>query len=323
MAEGLLGEAEVAALVAAAREGTLPAAPEVRQGRRRRVRDIDFSRPTKFTQDQERRLGRAHEGFCRMASARLSAELRLAIELELIGMDQLTWSTAVAEIPEPSIFAIVETEPLATRVLMSAELPLVVRLIDRLLGGPGVGKPRPTGLTEIELALTRRIFSTLLEQLSPTWDEALDLRLSVLEVETKAMNVNLAPPSEPTLRLTIEAKLERYSSTLALTIPYRSIEPRVTSLGGALFGEAAPDPLAALAVRAALATVDVELRAEAASTELDLEEVLALRPGSVVSLGAPAGATLYVDSIPLYRVRPGRTGARRAVEVLERLEGAS
>ena len=316
----VLSSDQVAALVAAAREGAVASGSDARK-RRRRVREIDFSRPTKFTQEQQRRLERAHEAFCRMAGTRLSAELRLPIELSVIGIDQLTWSSAISDLPEPSISAILETEPLGTRVLLSAELALMARLIDRLLGGEGVNKPRPGELTEIELALARRLFATLLDQLSVTWDEVANIRLSLLELESKATNVHLAPPSEPTLRLTIEVKLDRFSSTLALTVPYRAIEPIAGRLAGGQFGEVAPDPASREAIRHAITAVEVELRAEAANVELSVDEVLALEAGSVVRLGSATGATLYVGEVPLYRVRPGRNGSRRAIEVLERLEG--
>ena len=52
------------------------------EGRRpRRVRDVDFSRPTKFTPDQQRRFERAHESFCRGSSTRLSTELRNPLQI--------------------------------------------------------------------------------------------------------------------------------------------------------------------------------------------------------------------------------------------------
>ena len=43
---------------------------------KRRVQAVDFTRPTKFSSDQERRIKRAMEIFCRTATSRLSAELR-------------------------------------------------------------------------------------------------------------------------------------------------------------------------------------------------------------------------------------------------------
>ena len=62
------------------------------------MRAVDFTRPTKFTADQERRLKRSLEAFCRTASTRLSAELRVPLELEVINASQLTWANAHAQV---------------------------------------------------------------------------------------------------------------------------------------------------------------------------------------------------------------------------------
>ena len=95
----------IAALVEAAKEGRLPEEPRNEPRRQRRMRTVDFTRPTKFTADQVRRIKRALETFCRTASGRLSAELRMPLELEVINVTQLTWSNAHAQVPSNSIIA--------------------------------------------------------------------------------------------------------------------------------------------------------------------------------------------------------------------------
>ena len=57
-----------------------------------------LTRPTKFTADQERRLRRTLEAFCRTASTRISAGLRVPLELELLTSTQLTWANAHAQV---------------------------------------------------------------------------------------------------------------------------------------------------------------------------------------------------------------------------------
>jgi flagellar motor switch protein FliM len=72
-----------------------------------------------------------------------------------------------------------------------------------------------------------------------------------------------------------------------------------------------------MSVRQALGGVKVPVRAEVASVHLPIEAVLALKPGDVLPLQAPAdaGVTLYADKVPVHRGRPGRSGARRAVQI--------
>ena len=78
------------------------------------------------------------------------------------------------------------------------------------------------------------------------------------------------------------------------------------------------DPRSAAAVRAGLREVDVDLRAEVGETHLALDDVLALRPGDVIKFDAMAGddTAVYADGVPVHRARAGRSGARRAIQIL-------
>lgn len=320
----VLSNDQIAALVEAAREGQLPEAkPPAPTRRPKRVREVDFTRPTKFTQDQQRRISRGHEAFCRAASTQLSAEFRSTVQLEVINTDQQTWSAAVNEIPQPSLFGIVSTQTGAP-LLLTIEQRAVTTMIEWLLGGATSAKPIDRDLTEIELTLAMRIFGTVVAQLSRTWQEILNTDLALSTVETQQSNIQLAPSSEPTLAITIELEIERISATLSLLVPHRSIETALEQLTSGHYGDHADveaDAETEELVRAALRGVDVEVRAEIGSTDLTVDEVLALQPGDVLKLGpAAAGGTLYADAVPIHRTRPGRSGTRRAVEIMERID---
>ena len=323
----LLSEDQIAALVEAARSGDVPDRPAPdRPVRGRRVREIDFSRPTKFTQEQQRRFERSHETFCRGAASQLSAELRTPIELELINIAQLTWANAVSEVPVASTYGIVVALPIQTRIMLSIEQSAIVRLLERMLGGVSQSKPLLREPTDIEMVLTRRLFASILGLLSPTWHELMGITFEIEALETQVSAVNIAPPSEPTLSLTIEVSIEGASSTISLIVPYGSIASVASKMPSGQYGEYArgfeADAETAAAVRSALAGVEVELRAEVASAELTIDDVLALKAGDVVQLrgSVATGVTLCADAVPIHRARPGRIGSRRAVEILERLE---
>ena len=321
MSGDVLSNDQVAALVAAAQEGSIPDRAEPRQRRSRRVRTVDFTRPTKFTKDQQRRLELAHDTFCQTASTRLSAEMRVPMKLEVIDIAQLTWTNALGEVPDPSVSAIVELEPHRTRMLMTIELSLVLALVERVLGGP-VGKRVPgRKLSDIDRALAGHIFEQLLDQLSVTWSDLAETRLKLVDLEMQPETVQLAPLSEPTLCLSMEARLDRDSSTVTMLIPYRAVDPVADLLGADAYDEQVDDADSTDRMHRAMRGVDVQLRAEVAAMPLAAEDVLGLKSGDVLRFGRPAesGVTLFADETPVYRARPGRHGNRRAVQVVERL----
>lgn len=294
-----------------------------RPGRRPRwLRTVDFSRPTKFTTDQERRLTRATEAFCRTAATRLSAE-RVPLELELLDCSQHTWMNAHAQVPADSVVALVDLDGPGTRIVLSAETALLLAALDAVLGGSADRAPRERKLTDIDLVLIRRIFDALVDALSGVFADHTGVRLAVDTVDASGETAYVEQPSEPTLALTMEARLGRTSTTLVLLLPYTAVEPVLARFSGRDDGaDATRDPLSADAVRAGVSRVDITVRAEVADRRMSIAEVLALQPGDVVRLGAPAGSevTLFAEDVPVHRARPGRSGNRRAVQVVPSAE---
>ena len=322
MSESLTPE-QIAALVEAAKQGELQDdAPAQAQRRSPRLRTVNFARPTKFTSDQERRLSRSLESFCRTASTRLSAELRVPIELEVIASTQLTFSTAQSQLPASSVCAVLEINPIGTRMLMSAELSFVLCALEALLGAAPDHAPKERRLTEIDWALSRRLFQTMLSQLSLIWLDVADVELGLGALEGTTENAQVAPFSEPTLSLTIEARIARTSSTLSLLVPYCAIAPVAAAFSQRDGANPSGSEDAAEAVDAALRGVEITMRAEVSDTRMTVQDVLALKPGDVVRLDGQAarGITLYADQVPVHRARPGRNGRKRAVQVLGPVE---
>jgi flagellar motor switch protein FliM len=311
----------VAALVDAAREGRLPEEAPTQQ-RRRRMRAVDFTRPSKFTPEQERRLRRALEAFCRTASTRLSAELRAPLELEVLASTQLTWGNAHGQLPGDAIGAFVETRPAGTRMLLSTEQALLVGAIELLLGGSHASEGRQRRFTDIDWALARHFLDRMLAQLSVVWADLAGLELELGLMDMQLEMGQMAPVSEPTLALTMEARLDGTSSALSLLLPWSAVEPVADRFSARDDAAGAMGEEQVASVRRAVGRVEMTVRAEVAAVELPIEQVLALQPGDVVRLDAPAsgGVTLFADEVPVHRARPGRSGGRRAVQVVERLD---
>jgi len=323
MSGQVLSPDAIAALVDAAKEGRLPEEAGPDRSRQRRMRTVDFTRPTKFTAEQERRIKRALDTFCRTASTRLSAELRMSLELEVISVNQLTWSNAHGQVPARSIACTVDVAPLGTRMLLSTEMNLLLSAIELLLGGSGTTVPRERRLTDIDWALARHFLDRVLAQLSVVFADLAELELSANALDMHVDTAQTAPVSEPTLAFTIEARMDRESATIALLLPHAAIAPVIDRLTAREDGDAVGDAHTADAVRSAVGRVEMTVRAEVASVELPIEEVLALRPGDVLRLDgrADAGVTIYAGDVPVHRGMPGRSGGRRAVQVTHRLEG--
>src|SRR6059058_2664493 len=273
--------------------GALPAdqpfTPRLDYGpRQSRVQEIDFRRPTKFARDLVRRLEHAHESFCRTASSGLSAELRTSLEMSVAGSEQLPYGTAMAETHPDSLLAVLDVSPLETELAMVIEMPLALRLVDRLLGGGG--KPREGSadtLTDLEVVILRRAMTSLVEPLSATWLDLADVHFTIASMQTSPMTFQLVPPSEPVLMMHLEARLDGLVSPMIMCLPYSSVEAIVDKLEHRHFEGHVADTSVASKVHAAISGIDVELRVEAGAVELKASDVLGLGVGDVVRLRRP------------------------------------
>lgn len=282
-----------------------------------RVRSVDFSRPAKFSADQQRRITRATEFFCQTASTRLGSELRHAIELEVVASDQLTWSATQARVPPTSLQAVLELDPIGTRMLLTLEQAFVLVGVECLLGGIPDRPAEGRRLSEIDWALARALIASIVQPLSLSWQELAGVTMRPGEVGSGEAT-QLVSVSEPTFSLTIEARLNRETYSLGLLIPWAAVEPIENAVGGIERQEddsrAGSEPM-----RSPMSAVPVTLRAEVGSAELLVQEILGLRPGSVIGFEAAAedGVEVYVDQVPLAHAQPGRHGAQRAVQLYE------
>ncbi|MFT3865973.1 MAG: FliM/FliN family flagellar motor switch protein [Solirubrobacterales bacterium] len=287
------------------------------------MKTIDFTRPTKFTPDHERRLQRALTAFCRTSSTRLSAELRLPIELDVVETTQLTWANAHERLAASTLCGVVELRPAGTQFLFGADSGLMLTWIESLLSGAPDEPPPDRRLTEIDLALARRLFDDMLGQMNVVWHDLTGTELALTGIDSQLETAGIAPVSEPTLELAMRAKMLGREFALTMLLPHRAIAPVEDQiLGRRGGGEEAQDPITGLRLREAMAGIEVAVRAEIAGPQISAGEVLGLAPGATLRLGGRVeeGLALCVEGVRVMKAKPGRSGSRRAVRVLEALE---
>jgi len=181
-----------------------------------------------------------------------------------------------------------------------------------------VRPPKERRFSEIDWALTRRMLESIVHQLSLVWQDLGGVELSAGEIEVHHDGSQVASVSEPTYVVVIETRISKQSSALELLIPWVAIEPVAARIAGRERrrhdNETDDSPGA---IEMALAEAPVTLRAEVAAVDMAVQEILALRPGSIVSFGTPAdeGVSLYAENVKIARAHPGSNGPRRAIQI--------
>jgi flagellar motor switch protein FliM len=304
----VLAQDRISELVEAAKASATPRRPA-------RVRTVDFSRPTKFGVDHQRRLNQATETFCQAANTRLSGELRCPVELEALGTAQLTWSATQSQIAPRSLMAVIELQPIGTKILLTVEQSFVLVCLECMLGGAPERPARERRLSEIDRTLAKNLFGSIISLLSTTWTDLAGVTMHSDELDAHDIS-KVASVSEPTHSTQIEVRLNQQSYSIGLLVPWASIEPIERLISGHEEEvQAISQPGSPMNDR--MAAVPVTVRAEAGHATMAVRDILALTPGSIISFGRAAadGVELYADSVPIALGRAGRTGPTRAVQL--------
>jgi flagellar motor switch protein FliM len=310
-----LDETQIEALFAGENDDNRTVAPPPTT-RRRHIRTVDFSRPSTFSKEQERRLRRAHEVFCRSASTAISGEARTPVDFEVLDVRQLTWSNAVRETEHNAIYAVTRIGgPNGSHVVMALERIFVLTLIDRMCGGADSVPAQERKLSDIDMVLTEGVMRALVDQLSVVWAQWFDVRLSFEQLEIDTRGIQVAQLAEPTVVVTIECWFAKNTFLLTLMLPEAAVREASATFLAREAAARVEDPVAAQAMRRALGSIAIELRARVGSVELSADELLALCEGDVIRLGPATGVTLYADDVAVHRGRPGRDRGKRAVQI--------
>jgi flagellar motor switch protein FliM len=187
-----------------------------------------------------------------------------------------------------------------------------------LAGALGDRKARPAParsdtrgeLTGVERMVLRYLLSIFAEAMHVSWADVLPFRPEVLRFESDARMATIAPATDVAILCPFELG-GTINGRLLLVLPYAAVEPAKKLLSSPPRLGAAGDGdvrfSAALAQEIELA--EVELRVEIGRKTLYLSELIALEPGSILTLdrGETSPLSVFVEG------RPKMTGMPRVV----------
>lgn len=308
----LLSSDELNDLLTAVSEGQVEAAPGAGSGRQMVIRPCDFRRRGRLTRGQGRALEKVTEQAAAGISNSLGQTLHTPVEANVVALEPATYQEFNSSLPDPVCLQLFRLEPQGHSGLFSFEIPLALAFIDRLLGGEGQVLAQSKPLTAIEQAVIAPLFHAVCQKLGAAWDGFAQVRFRPAEIATRPRQVQILPPQEPVLQITLTISNEASVGDMNLCLPVEAI--------GALIPPAHArdqegDPQQAL--RRAIAAAPVRLSAELGRANITIHDLLSLQPGQVIRLDSRPGRplTIAVERRPYFAGEPGRSGGRRAVQV--------
>ncbi len=294
----------------------------------RQVRVYDFARPDKFSKDHLRSLNVIHGKHGASFSAALSALLRVATQVELLALDQLTYREYCASVPNGTMFAEVSLEPLTSNAIFEFNPLFASMCVDLLAGAPSV-TDNPVGeleITEVDKAVMRPVVELALKKYVEAWASCIELKPEVISLMTESNTRQILLPAEAVLVCAYEVTVGETESMISICIPASAVEsvlPALT-LGRTLNSSSRRADATNEALRKSFDYVNVDCFALLGQTSLSLEEVVNIEVGDLVRLPTRAGGEVevWVENVPTFAGTLGVSNRKLAIRVTKSLEKA-
>lgn len=281
----------------------------------------DFKHPNRVSKDQLRTLQTIHETFAKTFNAYLAVRLRTIVDINLISVDQLQYSEFILSISDPSCIYIFRVEELNGVAILELSPNLVLYIVDRLFGGKGSASDEARPITTIEQTIMKKIVEKAMENLSTAWQQVAPLTFILEGFESNPDVVQIAPPGETVITISLEIKIQDTSSLMNICFPYLILEDIISKLNVQHFISMSKKDVSDEQVQ----IIDERLRLSSlpivaflGRTEIAVQDLTNLKIGDVIRLNSKVDDLLEVTigGNKKFLGRPGIKGKKKAIKII-------
>lgn len=317
----ILSQDEIDALLTTVSTGDGEISDEsIEDDKLRSIIAYDFKHPNRVSKDQIRTLENMHDNFAGHYGSTLSAVLRTIVDVDLVSVDQITYSEFIMSLVSPSCTYTYSAHPLEGGCLVDFNPTLTFSLIDRMFGGNGKILESDRELTGIERSVMGRLVLKLYHDLIRAWENIVKMEIEQKSFETNPQFIQVVPPGETVVVVSFQIKLFQSTGLLTLCYPYVSLEPIITKLSAQNWIDATKKKNLEAdreINRMNLNNIETVVTAELLRTTIKVSEFLDLCVGDIIpsetKINQPIG--LHVNKRRKYDARPGLSGKKRAVQI--------
>ncbi|MBI2604940.1 MAG: flagellar motor switch protein FliM [Deltaproteobacteria bacterium] len=261
-----------------------------------------------------------YERFIRLFRISLSNSLRKVATISIISTDLLKFGEFINTLPIPSCMSIMRFEALRGPALLVFESKLVYALLDAYFGGTDRPYTKIDGkeFTHIELSIIRTVIDLAISDLEEAWAPVHKSKISFVRTEVNPQFVGVVPPSDVIISTTFEVELENASGTIALVVPYSTIEPIKHKLNASFQSESdSKDKVWTKAMGEHLQLVEAEVAVNLGETTITVGDLVNLNVGDIIPLAQDADGELNIlmEGVSRYKCLFGVSRGNRAVQV--------
>jgi len=181
---------------------------------------FDFRRLDRIAKSQLRAIHLLHDTFVRNFGSSLSAYLRSYLTVNLVSVEQLSYSEFLEGLPSPTCITSLGLRPYEGNAVLELNPSIIFPILEMLLGGTGKSPAvLQREITEIEQNLLDGLFRIILHDLKEAWKgvTSIDFNIEVMEKEPQLLQV--LAPNEAVVAVGVEIRTGDSTGMMNIAMP--------------------------------------------------------------------------------------------------------
>jgi flagellar motor switch protein FliM len=285
---------------------------------------FDFRRPDRIAKSQLRAIHQLHDNFVRSLGSSLSAYLRSSLIVNLVSVEQLSYSEFLECLLSPTCIASLTLKPYDGNAVLELSSSLVFPILEILLGGNGkLSLNSQREMTEIEQVLLEGLFRLVLRDLREAWKLVTQIEFAIDKMETEPRFLQTLAPTEAVVAVTIEIRIGDCIGMMNIAMPsiaIRMMRQRFDPQWSLRKSE--PTDGEQARVLDLIRTSNLQSEVLLAGPRLLLRDLMNLDEGDILSFEFPAGKPLdlMLNGQRVYRGEMVSSGRRAAFRITDTLK---
>ncbi len=184
------------------------------------ITSFDLSHLDRIPKSQLRAIHLVHENFVRNLASSLSAYLRSYVGLNLVSLEQISYSEFLDGLSFPTCMAYVSMPPYEGTSVLEMNMTLMFSLMELLMGSKGrssVAVQRK--ITDIEKSIMQTLLRVILRDLKEAWDSVAQIDFAVQSLASEPQLMHVLAPSEAVIVIAVDVRIGAVSGLMNLAIP--------------------------------------------------------------------------------------------------------
>jgi flagellar motor switch protein FliM len=271
----------------------------------KRAAAFDFRRPDRIAKSQLRAIHQLHDNFVRNLVSSLSAYLRSYLIINLVSVEQLSYSEFLECLPSPTCIASLGLKPYDGNAVLDGKLQFSAQ----------------REVTEIEQVLLDGLFRLILRDLHEAWTFVTNIDFTLETIETEPQFLQILAPTEAVVAVAIEIRIGDSVGMMNIAMPSIIIKMMRQKFDQQWsLRKSASTDVEQSRILNLIQTSTLSSEVTLSGPELLLRDLVNLEEGDILSFEFPAGRPLdlRLNGERKYRGEMVNAGRRAAFRVSER-----